>query len=392
MSYQRIYRPRLFVSWPLYQFSVGQLKKTLWTESFLLDDSNVAGYNHSADSLYKMIQLDPARYSMFKLDQATSGKWLYLYYHLSDNTNEYAGLLHPDDIDKITQGFDYFMILGHNLKSCGLCYSISAGNANLTSFRNLQNGGMINAAEVSSKATPEYNGFSWSEINGGSAGHGDPAIKIAIGNHNYESPASDTLAIGSLLWGKSFTFPYNADIEQSTSFKYGIKSKESATGRSVSVKNWAQRNKWATNPFTLSQDNIGNYAIDAYQMSGRRVWNCKFSFLAPENVVGQNLNTNSIGWSNTWTNADSVSTTYSGYEVDGNNESLYDLLSPADTDFYSIVVNRTLGGALPMVLQLDAVDGGNPDSFAIVKMDPNYEIRHVGKDLYEVELGLIEQI
>jgi len=56
------------------------------------------------------------------------------------------------------------------------------------------------------------------------------------------------------------------------------------------------------------------------------------------------------------------------------------------------VVNRTLGGALPMVLQLDAVDGGNPDSFAIVKMDPNYEIRHVGKDLYEVELGLIEQI
>ena len=385
MSYQRIYRPRLFVSWPLYQFTVGQMLGHNWAiNPNILDVSagDDESYNMNEDCMYKLSQLDPARYSLFKLNLGVTNQLQEFRFGISGTP--YAGDLSTDEKNSIMSSFDYLMILGHNMASCHAAFDIQEQYGG-----SMMDSGLVNAPLSGAEAYPQYNGFSLCEISGG--GNGSDYLSVNVGAGGAEI-LSEVFAMGSIMFGKSYTFPYNADIEQITTFNYGIKTRGSVSGRSIAINNWSHRNKWATNPFDLSLDNIGDNAIDAYQMSGRRSWKCKFSFLAPEHVVGQNLNTNSNGWSNVWKNADGVDTTYSGYIMGGNDDSVYNLLNPAETDFYSIVVNRTLGGALPMVLQLDAVEGGNPDSFAIVRMNPNYEIRHVGRDIYEIELDLVEQI
>jgi len=93
---------------------------------------------------------------------------------------------------------------------------------------------------------------------------------------------------------------------------------------------------------------------------------------------------NSNGWNPTGVTVDN-------YSYGADNKSLYNINNAVD--FYTNVVHRTMGGHLPMLLQVDSSDD-SPQNFAIVRMASNngYTITQKSPNLYNIKLTLVEQI
>ena len=397
MSYQRIYKPRLFVSWPLYQYAIGQMDSSIDSGSVINEDVDLSKYDYNDRALLKLIQLTPADYIKLPIDTSITADGSYSYYSIMYK-------LFKDETDyeiygSVRDSFDFFMCLGHNLKTCNMGFQLY-GQDNDDNSNLVIGDSFVNAANTGYGIAPEHNGWTWCDF--GDFAALDNKIKLSFFSYNQVPPCNE-LTLGSVLWGKSFKFPHNADIEQVSTFDYGIKTKESKKGKAVTQAHWTSRDNWPMAPFELTDINypagatvngeaVAKRGDQDFAMTGKRRWVCKFSFMAPEDVVGQNLMKNDLGWSKTWEDSGGVTQTETDYEVDGSDNSLYSLHSPADTDFFSIVINRTLGGNLPMVMQLDALEGGNPDNFAIVRIANGFNMSHVGKDLFEVEMELVEQI
>ena len=184
------------------------------------------------------------------------------------------------------------------------------------------------------------------------------------------------IQIGSIMWGKTFTFPQNCNLNTTTTFDYGIKQKQTAAGKTISTANWTKPNNWITEPFGLTEP-FGERGDNFQRRSGRRTWSLSFDSLGPEKVMNQLMMMNSNGW-----------TAQDNHSVAADGKSLYNINNAVD--FYTNVVHRTMGGHLPMVLQLDKNDT-SPQNFAIVRMG-NYKITQKSPNLYSFSLKLTEQI
>ena len=347
--YQIATTPKLYVSYPLWQYSSGAL-----------DSVNSNFNNLSQEDLIRMITLDPSNTT----ELFPNPNFNVLSYRVVPSYDDFTDLLKSN-----LWNFDYVMLLGHNLSSAGSKIIIEAGNdsANVVSL-NTQN--IVNHTP---NGVPEYDG--WSLLNLVDKPNSD-SYKFRIG---FE-PENDTfnevpLQLGSILWGKSFEFPQNTNLSTTTTFSYGIKQKTTISGKTISNANWTKPNNWITEPFGL-----GSQAGDNYQRrSGRRIWKMSFDYLAPDKVMNQNPMMNDNGWKHNFDN-------YS--KVDGNG-SLYNINNAVD--FYTTVVHRCMANHLPMVLQLDK-DNPSPEQFAIVRMGKNYSIKQKSPNLYNISLTLTEQV
>ena len=104
-----------------------------------------------------------------------------------------------------------------------------------------------------------------------------------------------------------------------------------------------------------------------------------FDSLAPFKVMLQNMMMNSNGY----TAQDNHSVAADG------TSSLYNIYN--SEDFYSAVVHKTMGGHLPMVLQIDSSDN-SPSGFAIVRLSPNFTVTQKSPLLFSYSITLTEQI
>ena len=106
--------------------------------------------------------------------------------------------------------------------------------------------------------------------------------------------------------------------------------------------------------------------------------------LAPEKVMNQLMMMNSNGWNPSGETVDNYS-----YGADGI-KSEYNINNAVD--FYTNVVHRTMGGHLPMMLQINS-DDTSPQNFAIVRLSGNsLQITQKTPNLYNIKLKLTEQI
>ena len=103
-----------------------------------------------------------------------------------------------------------------------------------------------------------------------------------------------------------------------------------------------------------------------------------FDSLAPDKVMPQNMMMNSNGY-----------TAQDNHTLDANDSSLYNINN--SEDFYSAVVHKTMGGHLPMVLQIDSSDN-SPSNFAIVRMNKDYTVTQKSPLLFSYSITLTEQI
>tara|TARA_R110002012_G_scaffold76591_5_gene193256 strand:+ start:14991 stop:16046 length:1056 start_codon:yes stop_codon:yes gene_type:complete len=347
--YQIATTPKLYVSYPLWQYSSGAL------------DSVNSNFNVPQEDLIRMITLDPSNTT----ELFPNPDFNVLSYRVVPSYDDFTDLLKSN-----LWNFDYVMLLGHNLSSAGSKIKVQANNdsANVIDL-NTQN--IVNHTP---NGVPEYDG--WSLLNLVDKPNSD-SYRFRIG---FE-PENDTfnevpLQLGSILWGKSFEFPQNTNLSTTTTFSYGIKQKTTISGKTISNANWTKPNNWITEPFGLGDERGDNYQ----RRSGVRSWKVSFDSLAPDKVMNQNMMMNSNGYtaqSDHSTGADGI-------------ESLYNINN--GVDIFTSVINKTNASHLPMVMQIDK-DDNSPSNFAIVRIkEGSYKITQKSPLLFNISFTLQEQI
>ena len=349
--YQTITKPKLYVSYPLWQYANGAL------------DSTLADGWASSEEMIRMIQLDPSKINRLYPTPSANN----LYYKILPSADDFT-----DVIDSGLWNFDFCAVLGHNFASSGAYPLIRATNP--TTPTDISTTNIINH---NPNSVPEYDGWSLFSLNDKPTGDNN-YFNITFkpdGNGFNELP----LMIGSIIFGKSFTFPQNADLSETITTDYGVKQKQTISGKTISTANWTKVNNWITEPFGLTEP-FGERGDNFQRRSGRRSWSISFDSLAPSKVMNQLMMMNSNGWTaqdNHTTQADGITSEYNINNA---------------VDFYTNVVHRTMGGHLAMMLQLDS-DDPSPQNFAIVRMSGNkYSITQKTPNLYNIKLTLTEQI
>ena len=377
--YQTPTAPRLYVSYPLWQYANGGL-------DFYTTISG-GNANVTDEDLIKLIQLDPSNPVSMNWDTDST---FYLGYGVVPSSHiEYR-------IPKNLWNFNYTMILNHNLASCHVRPFVRQDNVSLTAG----GGYLLDATSIINHANvPEYDGFTAFKLTNGPLTYELPVFNFGFWNPNSEPPEQTPIEIGTLMFGKYWDFPQNCDLNTTLTYEYGTSSVKSVGGKSINTTQWTKPDGWynqgsgGTEPFGLRKpiaDSItdhDNYEIhdlhdtaDSFRRkSGLRVWKISFDSLAPEYVMNQNPMMNSQGWDSNFDN----------YSVDADNiTSTYNIDS--GLDFYTDVVHKTNGGSIPMVMQIDK-DDPSPQNFAIVKMS-KYTITQKLPNLYNISLTLEEQV
>ena len=352
--YQTITKPKLYVSYPLWQYANGAL------------DDTATNFSQIDEDLIRMIQLDPSKItSLYPI----AGNHNVMKYRIVPQADDFT-----DVIDSGLWNFDFMGILGHNFASAGAKPVIQANNDTQSGVVNISTSNIVNH---NPNGAPEYDG--WSLFNLDDKPNPDSRnMRFNLTASGLGVWGESPIKINTLIFGKKFTFPQNADLNTTTKFDYGVKQTQTLSGKTISQANWTKPNNWITEPFGLTEKD-GERGDNFQRRSGRRTWSISFDSLAPDKVMNQMPMMNSNGW----TAQDNHSTGADGIE------SLYNINNAVD--FYTNVVHRTMGGHLPMLLQVDSSDT-SPHNFAIVRMQPDYVISQKSPNSYNIKLTLVEQI
>ena len=352
--YQVATTPKLYVSYPLFQYANGALDEY----------SSVVGGGAtylSDKDIMQLIQIDPSK--QVDLSQATTYGQIQLKIVPSFDEDTLV-------LDSGLWNFDYVMLLGHNFNTQKLdtaAYAVHSENTAIS----LSTSNIVN---TTGENTPEYDGWSLMSLDDTAPYNNSREFRLGISINT--GGTFDGAKLGSLLYGKSYSFPQNCQMNTSTVFEYGVKQKSTISGKTISTANWTKPNNWGTEPFGLTNGEEGD---NFQRRTGRRVWKMTFDSLAPDKVFPQNMMIND----NNYTPQDNHT------QGAAENSSLYNINN--SEDFYSSVVHKTLGGHLPMVLQLDQNDT-SPSNFAIVRMNKDFKVQQKSPLLYTYSITLTEQI
>ena len=350
--YQAITKPKLYISYPLYQYASGGL------------DSLATNYGVSNEDMIKIIQLDPSKITDIN---PIAGEHNVMRYRIVPQADDFT-----DVIDSGLWNFDFMGILGHNFASAGIKPIIQANNDTEGGVVNINTSNIVNH---NPNGVPEYDG--WSLFNLDDKPNND-SWNMRFCLQSINSYNETAVKIGSLFFGKIFSFPQNTDLAQTITTDYGVKQKQTISGKTISTANWTKVNNWITEPFGLTEP-FGERGDNFQRRSGRRSWNISFDSLAPSKVMNQLMMMNSNGW-----------TAQDNHETTADGKSLYNINNAVD--FYTNVVHRTMGGHLPMMLQINS-DDTSPQNFAIVRLSGNsLQVTQKTPNLYNIKLKLTEQI
>ena len=117
---------------------------------------------------------------------------------------------------------------------------------------------------------------------------------------------------------------------------------------------------------------------------GRRIWNLKFSYIGGDDIFPLNQNL--------WANNPSDSDTNSLADYDDDDFTDGNFISDIrrDSSFIGVVMEKTIGGALPFIFQPDG-NNNSPDQFAICKLDQSsFKFKQVAHNVYDISLKIRE--
>ena len=218
-----------------------------------------------------------------------------------------------------------------------------------------------------------YNGFSLAVFDI------DASVFDNVTHFNFHIKYTNRFKIGCASIGSVYTMTNAPNLSLTMSRDYGtIKEFTTYNGSSMSNQMNAGNPKWGS----LGAWELGNGAINQnLARSGRRSWNLKFSFMGSSDLWGSNQ------MLSTYLQTDTGDYDTGDISDDGSAFN-YNLLT--DDNFFAQVWQKTLGGSLSMIMQMDK-DNNNPDGFAIVRFKKNsLKATQTAPNVYDISLDIEE--
>jgi len=128
---------------------------------------------------------------------------------------------------------------------------------------------------------------------------------------------------------------------------------------------------------------------------GRRTWDLEFSYLDDTDMMARNESLTNYSPTDAGDFLDGKITGYTANDFETINEGDGDeqhFVSNSQTgsDFFSVVIEKTMGGSLPFMFQPDG-NNDSPDQFAICVMERNsFKIKQVAHNVYSIKLKIRE--
>ncbi len=271
----------------------------------------------------------------------------------------------------INERLNWAGIFGHNLNSSGLRWYPEGMDGSYIGISNKQS--LINATFSES----DLDGFGIVTTNDGEDfDFSRPPNQMRFYfNKDDNSGFSNTFKVGSICYGKYYDMPHSPDLNLKLSYEYdGVKTIQTKGGATLSNATYTKPADWGDGgAWQLGSDESGNPISNL--RSGRRVWDLSFSYLSSDDLMPVVAATTNLGAGD-------------NENIDFPNENT--LLD--GTDFFSQVINRTMGGHLPFIFQADgSATDPKPDQFAIARFDMNsFSYDQVANNVYNVKLKIRE--
>ena len=351
MSYQEIKNCRFYVSILQYLKALNKLEVWESTEGFLREKP-----------LLSFLDINPSARGVFESTGGT-GQWGFT---LSSKAGLYSELM-PDNNN-------FFMVLGHEFKNVQCFLRRGETDEGLATTELINFGAKI----------PQSNGFS---IGVGTSADGNTAqiadleqIKVVIGEsgnlaeNTYD--ANTPYRLGSFLYGTYFEQRPNMSLKISRNLGT-ISRQKSYNGSTFSNQMNSKPPLWCNGLGAWQLDDGSNPIPHSLSRSTRKVFDLKFTFNDSFDLFGPNQSLSSMN------------ITSDGYGSDvEDNEFKSNVLN--DDNFMSTVWFKTLGPALPFVLQYNT-DSNSPDNFVIARfMNNTLTMNQISHTVYEISVKIEE--
>jgi len=235
----------------------------------------------------------------------------------------------------------------------------------------------------------EYNSWSLAKWTGGIESHFEE-INFTIDSSS--ANADNQTILGNLVFGHIFQMPHSPDLQLTMTREYdGVKTQQTKGGNTLTQIDYYKASDWAGYPaWELFKDNAINLINDNFVEArtparGRRIWDLKFSYIDHKNMFPINelvINKNPT---------DSDTNSNSGYDsTDFDSLGNFNSEIRVDNSFMGVVMEKTLGGALPFIFQPDG-NNNSPDQFAICQIDQgSFQFKQVAHNVYDISLKIRE--
>jgi hypothetical protein len=197
--------------------------------------------------------------------------------------------------------------------------------------------------------------------------------------------------IGSFAFGYAFQMPHSPDLKLTMTREYdGIQEQNTRGGSTLTQINYSAPPDWIGVPAWELINFPNSWALNpthkrTYPSRGRRVWDLKFSYMAGDDLFSINELSSYFNPTDSDTNSGAG---YDSADFDGNGH--FNLSGHEEWSFMNIVMNHTIGGALPFVFQPDG-NNNSPDQFAICKLDQgSFKFKQVAHNVYDISLKIRE--
>lgn len=348
MAYQNVNIPRFYVDYLQYYKALG---KTGYDSNgpryhYYWNAFGSIGTQEIHNSVNNLISLNPSYDHRFSVTDPTAGGGGFNYNIAMDSSFP-------------VQDLNMVGILGHNFATTGGGWRWAHWDGTSYPQASLTNDIVINGTHSTNTFTPTSDGFSFCSCNGSTGDTGLSATGSSLQPHlRTANSGTEIFRAPTLFWGRTYTMSNTPDLRLKMSIEMdGVKVSKTPGGTSLTNINYRGPSSWG---------GAGAWQFGTYAnlRGGRRVWDLSFSYLNASDIMPN------LGVQN-----------YDGATTE-------DILS--GTDFFSEVINKTMGNHLPFIFQPDS-ENNNPDQFAICRFDmDSFIYEQVSPNVYNVNLKIRE--
>jgi len=267
----------------------------------------------------------------------------------------------------------YFAILGHNFASQSSKFSITDPEES-TGINETE---IINS-DISGEyyRTAAHDGFTIFSCNYGAFDDESSGIRFR---------PSGSPKIGCVSFGNFYDMPHSPDLNLNLTTEYdGIKTTQTKGGATLSNALYTKPADWGNQGAWQLGTNASNFR------SGRRSWDLSFSYFSDTDIMPINASQSHAAYSSNGYNVNSNPTDINTGSENGGTAGQFQSNILDGDDFFSQVINRTMGGHLPFIFQPDNANN-NPDQFAICRFEmDSITYTQVANNTYNLKLKIRE--